>query len=60
MLRNKDWLFWTEWVSTAILIAGVTLTSFNIFPANLYLGLIGNFGWTIISIKWRKWSLLVI
>ena len=60
MLRNKGWLFWTEWVSTVILIVGVALTSFNIFPANIYLSLIGNFGWGVVAIKWRKWSLLVI
>jgi hypothetical protein len=61
MDKNKyDWVFWTEWISTAVLICGVTLTAFNIYPTNLYLNLLGNFGWAIVSIAWRKWSLLVI
>lgn len=57
---TKDKVFWTEWGSTAILIVGVILTSFNIFPLNIYFSLAGNAGWAIVSIAWRKWSLLVI
>ena len=53
-------MFWTEWGSTAILIVGVILTSFNIFPLNVYFSLAGNAGWAVVSIVWRKWSLLAI
>jgi len=61
MAKNKyDWVFLMEWASTFILIIGCMLTSFNYYPVNLYFSLAGNFGWAIVSIKWRKWSLLVI
>ena len=59
-LTTKDKIFWAEWTSTAILIVGVVLTSFNIFPLNVYFSLVGNAGWAFVSIAWRKWSLLVI
>lgn len=59
-LIAKDKMFWTEWGSTAILIVGVVLTSFNIFPLNVYFSLAGNVGWAIVSVAWRKWSLLAI
>jgi hypothetical protein len=59
-LTAKDKVFWTEWGSTAILIVGVILTSFNIFPLNVYFSLAGNAGWAVVSIVWRKWSLLAI
>jgi len=59
-LTTRDKVFWTEWGSTAILIVGVILTSFNIFPLNIYFSLVGNAGWAIVSIIWKKWSLLVI
>jgi hypothetical protein len=61
MNKNKyDWIFFMEWFGTLIVLIGVAMTSFNIYPANLYFGLLGNFIWTIVGWKWRKWSLLVI
>jgi hypothetical protein len=55
-----NWEFWIEWSSTAVLIVGVTLTAWNIYPLNVYFSLAGNIGWTIIGFMWRKWSLIVI
>ncbi len=49
-----------EWSSTAILIVGVALTSFNIYPLNVYLSFAGNLGWLIVALSWRKKSLIVI
>lgn len=61
MEKNKyDWLFWTEWISTAVLMVGVALNAVNIYPLNVYLCLIGNFGWAVVALRWRSWSLLVI
>jgi hypothetical protein len=59
--NNKyDWLLFLEWIGTAIVLIGVAMTSFNIYPANLFVGLLGNFIWIIIGWKWRKWSLIII
>jgi len=52
--------FWVEWISTAILIVGVALTAWNIYPLNVYFSLAGNLGWAIIGVMWRKWSLITI
>jgi hypothetical protein len=60
MLLNKPWIFWYEWFCTALLIAGVVLTSFNIYPLNLYVLLVGNAVWMILAWIWRKYSLLVV
>jgi hypothetical protein len=49
-----------EWVSTAILLVGVVLTSFNIFPLNVWFSLAGNVCWIIVGIMWRKYSLIVV
>lgn len=46
-----------EWLCTIVLLAGVALTSFNIFPLNLWVLFIGNLGWIILGVIWRKWSL---
>lgn len=49
-----------EWLSTATLIAGVALTSFNIYPLNLWVSLVGNAGWMLLGYIWRKWSLFTL
>jgi hypothetical protein len=58
MTINRDFVL--EWAITVILIVGVALTSFNIFPLNLWISLVGNIGWLYLGWVWRKWSLLVV
>lgn len=53
-------LWWVEWVSTGILLTGVALTAWNIYPLNIWVSLVGNAGWLIIGIIWKKRSLIVI
>ena len=52
--------FIIEWLSTAILMIGVWLTAINHYPMNIVFSLLGNFGWLIVAIIWRKWSLITI
>lgn len=59
-LRQQTWQFWFEWACTFTLILGVALTSYNIYPLNLWISLAGNFGWLAIGYIWRKWSLFVV
>ncbi len=49
-----------EWSSTVVLLIGVYLTAVNIYPMNVYISLVGNFGWLVIAVIWRKWSLLTV
>ena len=49
-----------EWSSTVVLLVGVYLTAVNIYPMNVYISLIGNFGWLVVAVLWRKWSLLTV
>lgn len=49
-----------EWGSTAVLIIGVALTAYNIYPLNVWLSMAGNFGWFVVGWMWRKYSLLTI
>ena len=60
MLTSKRIEFIFEWGSTFILLCGAALTSLNIYPMNVYLSLIGNLGWLIVSLMWRRPSLIVI
>lgn len=49
-----------EWSSTVVLLIGVYLTAVNIYPMNVYISLVGNFGWLVVAVLWRKWSLLTV
>jgi hypothetical protein len=58
MKVDRDFIL--EWGITVTLILGVALTSFNIYPTNLWVSMIGNFGWLYLGYIWRKWSLFVV
>ena len=60
MLTSKQIEFIFEWGSTFILLCGAALTSLNIYPMNVFLSLAGNLGWLVVSVMWRKPSLIVI
>ena len=57
---RKKFEFVLEWSSTFILMIGVWLTAINYYPLNIVFSLLGNFGWLIVAIMWRKWSLITI
>ena len=57
---NKTVWIIIEWAATITLILGVALTSFNIYPLNVYVSAIGNFLWLLIALYWKKLSLIII
>ncbi len=57
---NKNIEWWIEWVSTVVLIIGVALTAYNVYPLNIWLSFLGNIGWFVIGWMWKKYSLLTI
>jgi hypothetical protein len=59
-LRDRELTFYLEWISTALLIISMALTSFNIHPLNLWISLLANFSWFVTSLLWRKWSLVTV
>lgn len=38
-------MIWLKWTGTILCLAGIGLTSFNIYPANIFLSLVGSFIW---------------
>lgn len=57
---GKSYEWWLEWGSTVILIIGVALTAYNIYPMNVWLSMLGNAGWFAVGWIWKKYSLMVI
>lgn len=49
-----------EWLATAIFLISVLLTSFNIYPLNVYIALLANILWLWLGFIWKKWSLIIV
>jgi hypothetical protein len=49
-----------EWAATITLIIAVALTSWNVYPANIYMSALGNFLWLLMALHWKKLSLITI
>ena len=58
--REQNLTWYIKWASSIVLMLGMTLTSQNIFPYNLYFHLLGTLGWTYVSMVWNDRALLVI
>jgi len=59
MQNNKLNLF-LEWAGTAILILGTAVNSMGYYPQGPIILCIGGLFWLVVSIRWRKFSLVVV
>lgn len=51
---------WLEWTGTIILILGTAVNSLGYYPQGPILLCLGGVCWLIVSIRWRKASLIVV
>jgi drug/metabolite transporter (DMT)-like permease len=49
-----------KWIGTALCLIGIALTSLNIFPLNLWFGLVGSALWTWSGIYQKDYALFVV
>ena len=49
-----------EWLATGIFLISVLLTSFNVYPLNVYVALLANILWLQLGFIWKKWSLIIV
>ena len=43
-----------------VIIAGMALTTSNIYPLNMYMHLAGIIGWLVVSVAWHDRSLIML
>ena len=55
-----DLSWYIKWASSIMLIVTMILTSANIFPINLYIGLLGMAGWLVVGLLWHDRALIVL
>ncbi|WP_420408859.1 DUF6552 family protein [Hoeflea sp.] len=52
--------FIIKWVASAVQILGYTATGFGFTPWNLYLFVIGVFGWFAVGVLWNDRAIMLI
>jgi nicotinamide riboside transporter PnuC len=50
----------TKWLGTTICLVGIGLTSLNIYPANIFFGLVGSFLWACAGWKQEDYALFLV
>jgi hypothetical protein len=49
-----------RWSGTVLCLIGIALTSLNIYPLNLFFGLVGSFLWTVQGYLYKDNALLLV
>ena len=60
MYSHKQLIWFTKWVSSLVIIAGMALTVSNIYPLNMYMHLVGIIGWLVVALAWHDRSLIML
>ena len=55
-----DLTWYIKWISSFILLIGMTLTSLDVSPYNLFFHAIGVFGWFIVGMMWNDRAIIFI
>jgi hypothetical membrane protein len=61
-LQERSWqrLKIAKWIGTILCLIGILLTSFNIYPINIYFGLLGSAVWALVGIYQEDIPLFVV
>ena len=59
-LSAKTSLQIIKWAGTALCLVGIALTSFNIYPLNIFLSLVGSGLWTVAAIQQKDAPLFLV
>lgn len=57
---NSLHLIFMKWLGTSLCLVGIALTSFNIYPANIFFGMIGSGIWTLAGVLQNDAPLVLV
>jgi hypothetical protein len=58
--QDRLFLILIKWMGTVLCLFGIALTSFNVYPANIFLSFIGSGMWTLAGLMQRDIPLLLV
>jgi hypothetical protein len=59
-IHQKNHVWYVKWISSILMIITMSLTAVNIYPFNVFLGLISSIGWTYVSVRWNDRALIIL
>jgi hypothetical protein len=59
-IHKRDHVWYVKWFSTISMIITMSLTSVNMYPFNIMLGLISSIGWTYVGIRWNDRAIIML
>jgi len=57
-LHDLSW--YIKWVSAFVILLGMSLTSMEVYPYNLYVHLVGVSGWFVVGMLWHDRALIFL
>ena len=57
-LHDLSW--YIKWVSSFVILLGMSLTSMEVYPYNLYVHLVGVSGWFVVGMLWHDRALIFL
>ena len=55
-----DITWWVKWIASIILLVGLTFTSTNIYPLNLFFMIVGTTAWAWVGFMWHDRALMLL
>lgn len=49
-----------RWAGTVAYLIGMLLTSLNVYPANLFFGVLGASMWMVVGLQWKDKALIAV
>lgn len=59
-IHKRDHVWLIKWLSSIVMVVTMALTSANMYPLNIYMGLLASFGWSYVSIRWNDRALIIL
>ena len=59
-LRKDQVAFVLKWLASIVQIFGYTVTALHLTPLNMYLFLVGIFGWLVVGLLWNDRAIILI
>jgi hypothetical protein len=57
-LHDLSW--YIKWISAFVILLGMSLTSMEVYPYNLYVHLVGVSGWFVVGMLWHDRALIFL
>lgn len=59
-IHKRDHVWLVKWISSILMIIAMSMTSANVYPYNVFIGLCASIGWTYVGVMWKDRALIML